>query len=610
MSKFFRSANSSDSESSSDDEDSEEIWSNSVSQLNVREPQNSAGAHNNALALGQSRQGPGSGRDFLLHALLEERCMTQVLERRRREGRDLNDKDDIEREVHEVYTRLSTQLASLHLVSPDLHGDQHRSTRQVARDGLNHIMSGSFVGRQQAAVPAPVRRLLTASGESSTPSSPVSLLDSVAIPSILPSRYVQDFEEIGVLGRGGFGEVYQVRHKLDDCIYAVKKIPIRPSLINEISTGGQAALDKLLAEVRSLSRLQHPNVVRYFNSWIEWSVGTGQNSSSSNVFMATNESQSVVGVKETESDSRSFESFHRVKTQGDTEELAITFESSQNASQLDSSEQHIRSNISDDASRELSGRSFSEASNGVTLSTTQPTLALHMQMSVHQMTLADFLAPPSTGAVNPLSHCFHLEPSLQILHSLLDGVEYLHSENIVHRDLKPANIFLRHESNPRAAHGCVDLFLCSECRSAGSANPAKLSICIGDFGLVTQLASGEPNSDAAAEAAVGTEIYRPTSKTSSPPSPHLDIYALGVITCELLCKFNTQMERRDTLQSLHRGALPQDLAVGPSDKLRDCIAYMLCNPEATIGGIRTKLSNVLSNALSSPSVPASRRLSS
>ncbi|KXT00507.1 hypothetical protein AC578_4058 [Pseudocercospora eumusae] len=609
MSKFFRSADSSGSESSSDEEDGEEVLSNSSSQLSIGEPQNEHRTNDNALALERPRQASGLGRDVLLHALLEEKCMRQVLERRRREGRDLNDKDDIEREVNEVYSQLSTQLASLNLVLPGLHADRHRAARHIARDGLNHIMSGPIVGSQHAAFPAHVRRLLTASSESSNPSSPGSLLDSVAIPSMLPSRYEHDFDEIGVLGRGGFGEVYQVRHKLDNNIYAVKKIPIRPSLINEISRGGQAALDKLLAEVRSLSRLQHPNVVRYYNSWIEWSVGTGQNSSSSNVFMATSDSQHVIGGAETESDSKSFESLHRVKTQSDTEELAITFESSHSALQLDTSEQHFSSMTSDHAANEVSARSFSEASNGVTLSTTQPTLALHMQMSVHPMTLADFLAPPLTGAIKPLSHCFHVEPSIQILHSLLDGVEYLHSENIVHRDLKPANIFLRHESNPRAAHACVDLFLCSDCRSAGSANPAKLSICIGDFGLVTQLASGDIDSDTPAEAAVGTEIYRPTNGNSGLPSTHLDIYALGVIACELLCKFNTQMERRDTLQSLRRGTLPRDLALGTSGKLRDCIASML-SPEATIGGIRKTLSNILSSPISSPSSPAPRRPSS
>jgi len=37
-------------------------------------------------------------------------------------------------------------------------------------------------------------------------------------------RYHNSFETIGFLGRGGFGEAYKVRHKLDNNFYAIKKI--------------------------------------------------------------------------------------------------------------------------------------------------------------------------------------------------------------------------------------------------------------------------------------------------------------------------------------------------------------------------------------------------
>lgn len=36
------------------------------------------------------------------------------------------------------------------------------------------------------------------------------------------SRYRNDFEEIWKIGRGGGGHVYQVIHKIDNIIYAVK----------------------------------------------------------------------------------------------------------------------------------------------------------------------------------------------------------------------------------------------------------------------------------------------------------------------------------------------------------------------------------------------------
>ena len=40
------------------------------------------------------------------------------------------------------------------------------------------------------------------------------------------SRYKKDFEEIELLGEGGFGCVYEVRNKLDGKRYAVKKIKL------------------------------------------------------------------------------------------------------------------------------------------------------------------------------------------------------------------------------------------------------------------------------------------------------------------------------------------------------------------------------------------------
>ncbi len=38
------------------------------------------------------------------------------------------------------------------------------------------------------------------------------------------SRYSEEFEEIDIIGKGGFGSVYDVRNKLDGKHYAIKKI--------------------------------------------------------------------------------------------------------------------------------------------------------------------------------------------------------------------------------------------------------------------------------------------------------------------------------------------------------------------------------------------------
>ena len=37
------------------------------------------------------------------------------------------------------------------------------------------------------------------------------------------SRYYEEFLEMSMIGQGAFGSVYKCRHRLDGCIYAIKK---------------------------------------------------------------------------------------------------------------------------------------------------------------------------------------------------------------------------------------------------------------------------------------------------------------------------------------------------------------------------------------------------
>ena len=80
--------------------------------------------------------------------------------------------------------------------------------------------------------------------------------------SFYNSRYKDDFIEIEKLGKGGFGSVFKSYNKLDQKLYAVKKIPIK-NLKEEKS-------NFYLNEARFLSSLNHKNVVRYYTTWIEF----------------------------------------------------------------------------------------------------------------------------------------------------------------------------------------------------------------------------------------------------------------------------------------------------------------------------------------------------
>lgn len=182
------------------------------------------------------------------------------------------------------YQTLSAQLARVGLTAAGLDEDAHQTVRQQYRDGLDAFAKAGVRPSSSSAKIRPAqRRLLTGVDDFAadavnfdnlhiTPTTqlPLSLGPYVAHPPIFGSRYTQDFEEMGILGKGGYGIVYQCRHKLDGVIYAVKKVPVSESRRQQILIRGQPEIDDLLSELRTLAQLDHPNIVRYFNGWLDY----------------------------------------------------------------------------------------------------------------------------------------------------------------------------------------------------------------------------------------------------------------------------------------------------------------------------------------------------
>ncbi|ORY47322.1 kinase-like protein [Rhizoclosmatium globosum] len=92
-----------------------------------------------------------------------------------------------------------------------------------------------------------------------TPTQPMQDLSEILDLDV--SRYQEDFEEIRPLGKGGFGQVWCVKNKLDGMEYAVKRVKLKAK-----ESGG---VEKILREVKVQARLSHQNVVRYFSCWLE-----------------------------------------------------------------------------------------------------------------------------------------------------------------------------------------------------------------------------------------------------------------------------------------------------------------------------------------------------
>lgn len=189
---------------------------------------------------------------------------------------------------------------------------------------------------------------------------------------------------------------------------------------------------------------------------------------------------------------------------------------------------------------------------------------LCIQMSLYPMTLAHYLSRSPSRNGKP-RHCFHLVPTLRLLLAILAGLRYIHAKGMVHRDIKPGNIFLS-APEMEGSGGYCDV-TCRACPEAGAAR--WLNPRIGDFGLVTQLAHGEIPLQISDEAprdetevsplskSVGTALYRPPRwNDRGNKGVKLDIFALGVVFVEMLCPFDTVMERVNALQGLQRGEVP------------------------------------------------------
>lgn len=650
MSRFFRSA---DSSSSSEDEaeDQTENSSKSASVTNSQDDETDGALPQvSSLSLsGQKESGPLSQplhdstshhKDFLIHALLEDYSLNATLKARPGARPDA---PHIQTEARETYRHLVTQLGSLNVVPDSFGEDRYAATRQGYLKGLSVLSrqhsnvavpsgvrglltDGSVDAGQPLAsllpsqpsshglqspltLNAPLRRLLGHSGfgddvyspwgsDSATPPT-LGLVQHGVQPETSQTRYRSDFEELRILGRGGYGIVYRARNRLDNQEYAVKKVPLSPARLHRIRTRGQSEVDEILLELRTLARLHHPNIVRYYNAWVEWadaspSSGVGSFGQSSDV---THTQDAVAGAQDPRA-----RSLQRIFTEDEDVGDDIVFEHSDTTEAFASEgsgstsvetsgggqlrrtrTRSTTATVSDDTVESINreaeiSASIQSTADGAHFA--QPTLAIHIQMSLHPLTLADLLSS-NNEADDCIQHCYHLEPSIGIATAVLDGLEYLHDEGVIHRDIKPANIFLSPTKARRPKRNGVDLRQCRDCEHAGASATLELGVCIGDFGLA---AVASPETDvhvSSAASPVGTAVYRPTQAEAQTAS--LDIYALGIVLFELLWKFETRMERHHILHELKEGKYPEGFCerVGKGRGVRtmECIDCMLARDE-------------------------------
>eukprot|EP01052_Picozoa_sp_SAG31_P025892 SAG31_NODE_2302_length_5976_cov_5.112813_1_plen_1216_part_00 len=347
------------------------------------------------------------------------------------------------------------------------------------------------------------------SAKSGTKLSP--LMVPVGIVNV-SSRYAREFQEVRRLGRGGQGTVFVVENMLDGIEYAVKKVLLPRS---------DKERDRVLREVKSLAKLDHVNIVRYYQAWIEQ--------------IAAEDVRATLSGLISPSKGGSSRSAH-----GRTGNSVF---SSQFSLSSYPSESSVGSALDDDvpADREV----------------------LFIQMKLCQdKTLAQYLEPA------PNRHVY-VEEVLDFFTQILEGLEHVHDAGLIHRDLKPANIFLskagssssRSSSKSQQLIKIGDFGLSKESVEAAAAVDS--SFILGDpeleeLGFGPDWAESGPcgvNEDVAHTTDVGTYLYAsPEQMRGVDISEQADIFSAGVILAELFSNFTTMSERVSVLSQIRARA--------------------------------------------------------
>lgn len=207
------------------------------------------------------------------------------------------------------------------------------------------------------------------------------------ISAIVP-RYNNEYEEYNQIGEGGFGKVFISKHYLDNNVYAIKKILVKENKINSINNA--------ISEILILSRLQHPNIVRYYNSWIEPYILERDNKEDSDFESDNDEDLNILLLENNKSGSNT----------GCKGELELNKDNDLPIQQI------IKKDIIKNEYQSF--------------------LIFYIQMELcDKITLEDILNNKKDLDINE---------TINILKQLICATKYLHENNIIHRDIKPKNI--------------------------------------------------------------------------------------------------------------------------------------------------------------------------
>ncbi|KAI4502781.1 hypothetical protein M0802_001825 [Mischocyttarus mexicanus] len=388
------------------------------------------------------------------------------------------------------------------------------------------------------------------------------------------SRIRNEFEILKWLGKGAYGDVLKVKNKLDRGVYAIKRIELNPKK--------RQLNRKITREVKLLSRMNHENVVRYYNSWIESATIDDslqpneliQMTSSINI---NNDQTKLDTVNHLGSEDNLDPLKHDVEWNISYESMASATNTADNES--DNSDASSDSDSDDDSSFVV--RTFRRIDSSDSIEFKEETQASPDNSNSHEKSKVNAFNTSGGKEIQfmyiQMEFCEKStlrtaidnglyedeERVWRLFREICEGLAHIHQQGMIHRDLKPVNIFL--DSNDHVKIGDFGLATTNILSSLaqnidndkeieksdkdGSYDVDELRSLTGDVGTVLYAAP---------------ELSAKTAKAIY--NQKVDIYSLGIILFEMCYKpLNTGMERVKVLLNLRSKDIILPFDVSESD---------------------------------------------